>query len=129
MSGAKFSEGDTVRVRESSTCCDLHRGTGEVASHLPSSRYTRVKFPNGDIAPFFDSELELVTDAPAPVPAMPGLVRTEWGVRTPEWGTSSARDLAAAETIAQNMRGAGHDASVVPGVTEWQSDSSPAAAQ
>lgn len=65
---------------------------------------------------FAEDELELVTTPPA----MPGIVATEWGVRSP-WGDGASTDCEAARVTVKNMREAGHEASVIwRGVTEWQ---------
>lgn len=45
--------------------------------------------------------------------------KTEWGVKSP-WGCDASKDRETAESVAGNMRDAGHEATVVwRGVTEW----------
>lgn len=52
---------------------------------------------------------------------LPGIATTEWGIRGP-WGDNAAEDYEAARRGADNMRGCGHDASIIwRGVTQWQS--------
>lgn len=47
---------------------------------------------------------------------------TEWGVRSP-WGDSPSADLATAQKVAENMRTAGHKATVIwRGVTKWMEE-------